>query len=335
MVGIALLGAGIFAREEHLPAIEAASNLNLLAIYSRSQSSVDALASQASKPVDKYFDSPSSPGKSLDDLLARKDIEAVIVVLPINNQPEVIKKAIAAGKHVLSEKPVAKDVATAKDLIAWYRGLSNPPIWAVAENFRYTESLVKAAEEVKRLGGKVVTFHLKRYGFVRESDKYFNTEWRKVPGYQGGFLLDGGVHFIAGLRLLLGAAGEEINQVVSFADLLVDRLGPHDTVHAVASTKSGAKGTITISFGTEHKKGLEVEIVTTNGTVNWTQEEVKVSDKSQKFEYSSGVKAEVAVFGKSLESKTPDPLQTPEEAFADLQFLEGLLESKGQVKALA
>lgn len=158
---------------------------------------------------------------------------------------------------------------------------------------------------------------------------------RKVPGYQGGFLLDGGVHFVAGLRLLLGAAGEEVSQVASFASLLVERLGPVDTVHAVATTKSGASGTITITFGTEHKSGLEIEVVTTNGTVTWNPEEVVVSKKSQKFQYSSGVKAEVAVFAKSLESKTPDPLQTPEEAFADLQFLEALLESKGQVKAIA
>jgi len=126
-----------------------------------------------------YFDSPSPPsGKSLDDLLARRDIEAVIVVLPINNQPEIIKKALAAGKHVLSEKPVARDVATAQELIGWYRSLggSHPPIWAVAENFRYAKSLTDAAEAVRELGGKVVTFHLKRYGFVREDDKYFNTE---------------------------------------------------------------------------------------------------------------------------------------------------------------
>lgn len=97
-------------------------------------------------------------------------------MLPINNQPEVVRKALSAGKHVLSEKPVAKDVATAKELVGWYRSLSNPPIWAVAENFRYTLSLTEAAKAVKDLGGKVLTFHLKRYGFVKEDDKYFNTE---------------------------------------------------------------------------------------------------------------------------------------------------------------
>ena len=157
---------------------------------------------------------------------------------------------------------------------------------------------------------------------------------RKTPGYQGGFLLDGGVHFVAGLRFLLGAVGEEVDKVVSFADLLVERLGPHDTVHAVASTKSGAKGTITMSFGTEHKRGLEIQIVTTNGTVTWNPEEVNVTGKSQKYAYSSGVAAEVVAFAKSIEVKTADPLQTPEEAFADLQLLEGLLVSEGQAKSV-
>lgn len=139
-----------------------------------------ALASQAKSPVDKYYDSPSETGKSLDDLLARSDIEAVIIVLPINNQPEVVKKSVAAGKHVLSEKPVARDVATAKELVGWYRSLSSPPIWAVAENFRYTHSLTAAAKALKDLGGKVLTFHVTRYGFVKEDDKYFNTECKRA-----------------------------------------------------------------------------------------------------------------------------------------------------------
>ena len=155
---------------------------------------------------------------------------------------------------------------------------------------------------------------------------------RKKPEYQGGFLLDGGVHFVAGLRLLLGAAGDEVKDVVCFADLLLERLGPVDTVHAVATTASGASGTIVMSFGTEHKSGLEIEVVTTNGTVTWNPREVVVAKSGKKFESDSGVKSEVAAFGKSLADEKPDPLQTPEEAFADLQMLEGLLESKGRLR---
>jgi predicted dehydrogenase len=50
--------------------------------------------------VDIYSDD-SGPGKGLDDLLARKDIVAVDIVLPILNQPEIVKKSLLAGKHVV------------------------------------------------------------------------------------------------------------------------------------------------------------------------------------------------------------------------------------------
>lgn len=146
------------------------------------------------------------------------------------------------------------------------------------------------------------------------------------------------MHYIAGLRLLLGAAGEDVSQVSSLASLLVDRLGPVDTVHGVATTTSGASGTVTMTFGTQHRSGLEIEIVTTNGVVTWNPVHVTVSGglkSDADCKYDSGVKAEVAAFAKSLAAKTPDPLQTPEEAFADLKVLEGLLVSNGQLKSVA
>ena len=86
------------------------------------------------------------------------------------------------------------------------------------------------------------TFRLSRHGWVAPQDKYLNTAWRKVLGYQGGFLLDGGVHFVAALRMLLAAAGEEVAQLVGFSGLLEERLGPVDTVNSVAVTKGGKDG---------------------------------------------------------------------------------------------
>ncbi|KAK0744524.1 hypothetical protein B0T21DRAFT_380763 [Apiosordaria backusii] len=340
MAGIALLGAGIFARYEHLPAILASPDLlSLKAVYSRSQTSATALAdslpANTPKP-DIYFDSPSEPGRSLADLLKREDILAVDVALPILAQAEVIKDALKAGKHVLSEKPVAADVKAARGLIEWYNtglGGEKKPLWGVAENFRYMKSLVFAGEEVKRIGGKVLSFKLEKFGWVAEDNKYFNTEWRKVPDYQGGFLLDGGVHFVAALRYLLGASGQELSKLVAYTALLEERLQPLDTIHGVAVTKQGVNGSVVISFGTEFKNGTDVEIITTNGTVSWNPTEVKTVTKDgeskKDFEHSSGVGAELAVFGQAIQAGTGkvDGLQTPEEALRDLEILEGLLES--------
>ncbi|KAK3984891.1 oxidoreductase-like protein [Cladorrhinum sp. PSN332] len=348
MTGIALLGAGIFATQEHLPAI-LASKFTLLAIYSRSQSSAETLAASlpesVAQNVSLYYSSPATPGKSLDDLLARSDIAAVDIALPILHQPEVIEKAIKAGKHVLSEKPVAGDIQEAQRLIVWHRGLGEKkPLWGVAENFRYMESLGFAGEKVKELGGKLVTFKLERYGYVDADSKYFNTEWRKVPSYQGGFLLDGGVHFVAGLRHLLAAAGQEIKQLAGFSGLLEERLIPVDTIHAVALTNQGKSGTVVITFGTEFKSGLEVEIITTNGTVTWSPTTVKVVAKksdgsgneetTKEFGWSSGVKAEVAAFAQAIEDGRVAPSQTPEEALKDLEILQKLLESGAAGAAL-
>ncbi|KAK3492770.1 uncharacterized protein B0T23DRAFT_317220 [Neurospora hispaniola] len=349
MVGIALLGAGIFAREQHLPAIESVPSLSLKAIYSRSESSANTLASAASSPVDVYYDVPTGSGeanvgpeeKTLDALLARTDIDAVVIALPILAQPAVIEKALKAGKHVLSEKPVAKDVEEAKRLVGFYEALDKKPLWAVAENFRYTPSLLKAAEKVKEIGGKLTTFRLNMNGWVEEGNKYFKTEWRKVPSYQGGFLLDGGVHFIAGLRLLLSELNQEITHVAGFSALLEERLLPVDTVHAVALTNDGKSGTISISFGTQFKTGLEVEVVTTQGSVYWNPTQIKTKtkegEKTEEFEKSTGVKEEMAAFAKAIENGQTEKEQTPEEALKDLEVVQRLLESgegKGIVKAV-
>lgn len=59
-------------------------------------------------------------------VLAKPDLDAVIVDLPITMQPGVVSKALHASKHVLSEKPVAPDVQQGFSLIKAHKERYNP-----------------------------------------------------------------------------------------------------------------------------------------------------------------------------------------------------------------
>ena len=162
---------------EHLAAVEACPLLALKAVYSRSKKSVDALAELAEDSIDTYYDAPRATRRSLDDLLDRSDIEAVIIALPITVQPEIIRRARASGKHVLSEKPIAPDVKTAVDLIKFHKKISRNELWSVGENFRFMDQINFGAEQLRKLNGNVVSFSVNLYGYIGEDDQFYQTEW--------------------------------------------------------------------------------------------------------------------------------------------------------------
>ena len=107
-----------------------------------------ALASQFEAPVEIFTD--------VDALLAREDIEAVDILLPIELMPEIVEKALLAGKHVLSEKPVAPTVERGRALLA----VPTRGVWMVAENWRYMESFYQAAERLAQ--GCLLVMHMPR-----------------------------------------------------------------------------------------------------------------------------------------------------------------------------
>ena len=75
---------------------------------------------------------------------------------------------------MLSEKPIAKDVATARELLEWYRANidANKVIWAVGENYRYLTKFLFAAERVRELGA-VKNFRVNVHNMVKQDNKYF------------------------------------------------------------------------------------------------------------------------------------------------------------------
>lgn len=157
-----------------------------------------------------------TPDHILKDPLGREDIQSVIVVLHIPLQPDIIRRCFAAGILVLSEKNIAKDVARARKLFNDYKEThaTKGLIFSIAELFRFIPEFEFDRKWIveDKLVSDITQLHLRIWRDQAPGGKYYETAWRKVPDYQGGFLLDGGVHYTDMLRYI---SGEEIIETVA------------------------------------------------------------------------------------------------------------------------
>lgn len=97
--------------------------------------------------------------------------------MPIVPQFDFVKKAIAAGKHVLSEKPIANDLDKAHELIEFHKSCGGSTLWGVAENYRLLPGALYATEQLKKIGGLVQTFKVKLFLRIPDDDRFLATEW--------------------------------------------------------------------------------------------------------------------------------------------------------------
>ena len=320
------------------PAILKCPLLSLKAIYSRSTESAEATASLVPSSHAKPELYSDAGGNSYQDLLQRPDVKAVIIALPIASQHTYVEAALASGKHVLAEKPIAKDVATGKALVDFYHKVKveNGCTFAVAENFRYMPMYLHASAEAKKLG-RVTHFSVKVMSLLGPDSKYFMT-WRKKPEYQGGFLLDGGVHFAAGTRLLLRGQESKPVSVRAYTDKIQDHLLPIDSVLAIVKLKSGASGVFQHSQGST-MSSYEYHVACERGSVKIEQNKVTVKPLDgepvvEEFPGTSGVTEEVAAWAESIEKGELNEMQSPEEALRDVEFVEKMFRSGEQDGAL-
>ena len=333
----------------HLPAIFASKSYNLKAIYSRTRASAER-AGELAVDLDEtipapeaYYDIDSSRSQDeetshgLQALLERSDVQAVIVALPIMQQPRIIRLALENGKHVLSEKPIAPTVEDALGLIEFYQSKYSHLIWAVTECFRYEPAFAYAAEQVRHLGA--ISFFTLTWAIeVLETDPYYQTSWRKKPEYQGGFLLDAGVHFASELRQILG---KEVTKVAAFGRLVKPILAPVDTISSVCLLENGVSGTFTLSAAASTTIN-EMVVIRQRGEVVVKTAHTDPSKKAapavvispqdlegKEFEFV-GVNASIAAFASEVKSGRQEPRSMPGEALKDLQLIQALLNSGQQ-----
>lgn len=143
--------------------------------------------------------------------------------------------------------------------------------------------------------------------------------------------MDGGVHFVAALQILLG--DDQVEKVAAFTAQNMTHLPPVDTLSATARTKGGVVGQMMFSWGTtdrawEFRVGTEggVVAVGAGGVVTITKVDGSVETKSFS-EDRNGVGREVVAFAEAIKDGRLDDKQKPEAAVKDLELVEKMLKS--------
>lgn len=320
-IRIALVGAGIYARNAHLPALLDQPDLfEVAAVYSRTDQAARTLAAQAGASVPVYTD--------LQRLLDDPGIEAVDILLPIPVQADFVAAALRAGKHVISEKPIAPDSATARSLIDLHRGTPGQ-VWMVGENWRYEEAFERAAALVREgVIGRPLSCYWAQFSSLKPGNPYYATTWRR-SGFAGGLVLDGVVHLVAALRMVLG----DIAQVTAAAALFAADLPPVDSVAAALRFESGAIGSLVVSYAAASPWGAPLTIVGEQGSLRVQRGRVEVTAVDGSVDVIEcgklhGVQRELAAFAQTIRHGTPHR-NTPEEALRDLDVIERMVAPSG------
>lgn len=146
-------------------------------------------------------------GYSMDwELLPeRKDIDCVVIAATHNLLSRISVEALAAGKDVFCEKPMARTPVEAESIIAaiWASRGSRRPVFHVGCTLRHHPAVFRAHRLVKEgLIGQ--PFYIRGFYGHGGRPKY-DQEWRMVPQLGGGGeLLDQGIHLIDLSRWFLG-----------------------------------------------------------------------------------------------------------------------------------
>ena len=163
---------------------------------------------------------------------------AAIVCTPHDGHLEHVLGALAAGRHVLVEKPIARTLDEADRMLD--AAYSAGRVLMVAENFRFMPAFrhVRALLDAGALG-PLREVHLIARGFRRP------TGWRRSSAVSGGgALIDGGIHYVHALRWW----GGEVRRVFALRPpQTLGDLGGEDSVSVLAALEGGVVGFVSNS----------------------------------------------------------------------------------------
>ncbi len=312
-----IIGTAKIAREWLIPAIQRSRNAEVVAIASRNTDTARQFA--LDNNIAQYHG-------SYDALLENPAVDAVYIPLPNDFHVPLTLKAIAAGKHVLCEKPLGLNAA---DIQPIFTAASAAPQLVVMEAFmyRFHPQWVKVKEMLAQ--GTLGEINAIEAGFT-----YFNRDpdnVRNKPGSGGGGLLDIGCYCISVARWLFDRDPVRVCGLRELdPDFGVDRhfSGILDFSPGMASffcsTQSDAAQHVKIS-GTKGSLTVENPFYSRNVASRlllWREHQLEVIDVGEHDHYV----AQVEAFSAAALSNSPAP--TPlADALGNLKVMDALTAS--------
>jgi predicted dehydrogenase len=198
----------------------------------------------------------------LGDLLADDDVDAVDLTLPHDVHFAAASAALAAGKHVLVEKPLALTSDECRRLIAAAHSAGRT--LGVAENTRFVRAYVavKALLDAGAIGMPRLVRTLISGSEVRRLRDGALWKGRRA-GSGGGTIIDAGPHSFYLLRWLLG----ELETVRAFSHKLVAESEVEDHAVVAGRLASGALYTTEYTFTAEIPWGERLELYGSEGSL--------------------------------------------------------------------
>lgn len=195
ILNVGVVGTGIFAKDRHLPSYKQyPDKFKVAAAFNRTKAKAEEFGKLADLPNDKVYD-------NIDNIMNDPNVSFIDALLPVQFNVDTVKKAIAANKPILLEKPIAANMKQARELVDLAEN-TNLPI-GIAENWLYLNCIEVAKKQLSKIGPIVAFTHNATGPFVK-NNKYLGVSWRQNPEHIGGFLSDGGVHQLALVTELVG-----------------------------------------------------------------------------------------------------------------------------------
>lgn len=197
-----------------------------------------------------------------EEMLGNTEIDLISICTPSGLHPEHGIMAAAAGKHVLTEKPMGVRLKDADEMIKTcdqnrvklfvvMQNRLNPPI-----------ALLKKAIDKGRFGQiYMITVNV---FWTRPQDYYDMASWRGTWEFDGGAFMNQSSHYVDLIQWL----GGPVESVIAHADTLARDIETEDTGAAIFKFRRGAIGTINVTMLT-YPKNLEgsITVIGETGTV--------------------------------------------------------------------